>query len=149
MDVIPQAPHCKRLTMKEEDYLEAILNVSAEKGYAKTRDVADELDLSPPSVVEMFAKLDHKKLVVYRKYEGVTLTDSGRAIAEQIKYRHDVLVEFLRLIAVPGEIAEKDACFMEHELNAVTIRKIKQFVEYVGSTKSAHAELKRFTEFCK
>lgn len=149
MDAMPQTAHCKRLTMKEEDYLEAILNVSKEKGYAKTRDVADELGLSPPSVVEMFAKLDRKKLVVYRKYEGVTLTEAGRTIAEQIKYRHDVLVGFLRLISVPEEIATKDACFMEHELNAETIQKIKQFVEYISISKSAQIEMKRFTESCK
>lgn len=149
MDAMPQTAHCKRLIMKEEDYLEAILNVSREKGYAKTRDVADELELSPPSVVEMFAKLDRKKLVVYRKYEGVTLTAAGRTIAEQIKYRHDVLVGFLRLNAVPEDIATKDACFMEHELNAETIQKIKQFVEYVNVSKSAQIELKWFTESCK
>lgn len=151
MDAMPQTAteRCKRLTMKEEDYLEAILNVSKEKGYAKTRDVAEELELSPPSVVEMFAKLDRKKLVIYRKYEGVTLTDAGRTIAEQIKYRHDVLVGFLRLIAVSEETATKDACFMEHELNAETIQKIKQFVEYVGTSKSAQIELRRFTEYCK
>lgn len=94
MDVIPQSSYCKRLTMKEEDYLEAILNVSQVKGYAKTRDVADELGLSAPSVVEMFAKLDRKGLVVYRKYEEVTLTDAGRTIAGQIKYRHDVRWSF-------------------------------------------------------
>ena len=97
----------------------------------------------------MFAKLDRKKLVVYRKYEGVTLTEAGRTIAEQIKYRHDVLVGFLRLISVPEEIATKDACFMEHELNAETIQKIKQFVEYVSISKSAQIEMKRFTESCK
>lgn len=148
MDVILQTAQCKRLTMKEEDYLEAILNVSRDKGYAKTRDVADELGLSPPSVVEMFAKLDRKNLVVYRKYEGVTLTEAGQKIAGQIKCRHDVLVGFLRMIAVPEEIATKDACFMEHELNAETIQKIKQFVDYVDSSKSAQIELKRFTESC-
>ena len=149
MDPLPaNATHCKRLTMKEEDYLEAILNVSREKGYAKTRDVADELELSAPSVVEMFVKLDRKKLVVYRKYEGVTLTDAGRIIAEQIKYRHDVLVGFLRLINVPDPVATKDACFMEHELDAATIQQIKQFVEFVETTKSAQLELKRFGTYC-
>ena len=39
----------------------------------------------------------------------------------QIKYRHDVLVGFLQLIAVPDDIATRDACFMEHELNTTTI----------------------------
>ena len=149
MDAMPQTAHCKRLTMKEEAYLEAILNVSKEKGYTKPRDVADDLGLSPPPVVEMVAQLDLKTLVVSRTYAGVTLTEAGRTIAEQIKYRHDVLVGFLRLISVPEEIATKDACFMEHELNAETIQKIKQFVEYVSISKSAQIEMKRFTESCK
>ena len=38
---------------------------------------------------------------------------------------------------------------MEHELNAETIQKIKQFVEYVSISKSAQIEMKRFTESCK
>ncbi|HJK01358.1 MAG TPA: metal-dependent transcriptional regulator [Methanocorpusculum sp.] len=149
MNAMSQSAHCKQLTAKEEDYLEAILNVSQEKGYAKTKDVAEEMALSPPSVVEMFLKLDRKKLVVYRKYEGVTLTNVGKSIAERVKYRHDVLVEFLKLITVSEDIANKDACAMEHELNAETIQKIKLFVEYVNSSKSVQLEIKRFAEFCK
>ncbi|MDO5846461.1 MAG: metal-dependent transcriptional regulator [Methanocorpusculum sp.] len=120
--------HC-RLTMKEEDYLEAILNTSLVKGYAKARDVADDLEIAPSSVSEMFAKLGRKGLVVHRKYEGVTLTESGRMIAEQVRFRHEVLVQFLRILGVPDAIADKDACFMEHELNTVTIQKIRDFVE--------------------
>ncbi|HJJ89977.1 MAG TPA: metal-dependent transcriptional regulator [Methanocorpusculum sp.] len=149
MNAMFQSAHCKQLTAKEEDYLEAILNVSQEKGYAKTKDVAEEMALSPPSVVEMFLKLDRKKLVVYRKYEGVTLTNVGKSIAERVRYRHDVLVEFLKLITVSEDIANKDACAMEHELNAETIQKIKLFVEYVNSSKSVQLEIKRFAEFCK
>ena len=128
MDPIPQASYNFRLTMKEEDYLEAILNISLVKGYAKSRDVAQELDVGPSSVGEMFGKLDKKGLVIYRKYEGVTLTEPGRIIAEQVKFRHDVLVEFLEMIGVPSKIADKDACFMEHELSTVTIQKIREFV---------------------
>jgi DtxR family Mn-dependent transcriptional regulator len=90
--------------------------------------VATELIVGPSSVGEMFAKLDKKGLVVYRKYEGVTLTDSGKIIAEQVKFRHDVLVEFLGIIGVPEPFATKDACFMEHELSTVTIQKIREFV---------------------
>ncbi|HJJ89136.1 MAG TPA: metal-dependent transcriptional regulator [Methanocorpusculum sp.] len=149
MNAMSQSAHCKQLTAKEEDYLEAILNVSQEKGYAKTKDVAEEMALSPPSVVEMFLKLDRKKLVVYRKYEGVTLTNVGKSIAERVRYRHDVLVEFLKLITVSEDIANMDACAMEHELNAETIQKIKLFVEYVNSSKSVQLEIKRFAEFCK
>ena len=117
------------LSVKEEDYLESILNTSLEKGYARSRDVADDLQVVPSSVSEMFAKLGKKGLVTYRKYEGVTLTPAGKVIAEQVRFRHTILVEFLEILGVPKKIADADACFMEHELNTVTIQKIKEFVK--------------------
>lgn len=120
--------HC-RLTMKEEDYLESILNISEMKGYAKARDIADDLCVSPSSASEMFVKLSKKGLIVHRKYEGVTLTDTGRDVAVQVRFRHDVLVEFLKQIGVSADTADKDACFMEHELHTETIQRIKEFVE--------------------
>ena len=124
----PTAAYNKRLSVKEEDYLESILNTILEKGYARSHDIADDLHVVPSAVSEMFAKLDGKGLVTYRKYEGVTLTSSGRLIAEQVKFRHTILVEFLEILGVPKKIADADACFMEHELNTVTIQKIKEFV---------------------
>ncbi|MFA7563388.1 MAG: metal-dependent transcriptional regulator, partial [Methanoculleus sp.] len=75
----------RNLSRKAEDYLEAILNVSLEKGYAKTKDIAAELSVRPPTVVEMVRKLDAMGLVTHRRYEGVTLTPEGRSIAEVIK----------------------------------------------------------------
>ena len=123
----------KQLSRKTEDYLEAIYNISLEKGYAKTKNVALELGISPPSVVEMFRKLDNIGLINYRRYEGVTLKPKGEEIAKIIKYRHDTLKKFLTLISVREEIADKDACIMEHELNSETIEQIKFFVDFLDS----------------
>ncbi len=123
----------KQLSRKAEDYLEAIYNICLEKGYAKTKNVALELGISPPSVVEMFRKLDKKGLINYRRYEGVTLKPKGEEIAKIIKYRHDTLKKFLMLISVREEIADKDACIMEHELNSETIEQIKLFVDFLDS----------------
>ncbi|WP_342770496.1 MULTISPECIES: metal-dependent transcriptional regulator [unclassified Methanoculleus] len=123
----------KNLSRKAEDYLEAILNVTLEKGYARTKDVARELDLSPSSVVEMFRKLDKMGLVEYRRYEGVVLAPAGREVAEVIKSRHDTLREFLRMINVPEKIADCDACSMEHELHPATIRQIRLLVKELQS----------------
>lgn len=137
------------LTQKAEDYLEAILNVSLEKGYAKTRDVANELEVSPSSVVEMFQKLDHIGMVEYRRYEGVVLTPRGREIAEVIKFRHDTLKNFFLLIDVPEEVADKDACTMEHELSEESITQIRLFLDYVGSGQSREKLTKEFLSYCK
>ncbi|HJJ31375.1 MAG TPA: metal-dependent transcriptional regulator [Methanocorpusculum sp.] len=125
----PAAAYQKHLSVKEEDYLESILNTILEKGYARSHDIAEDLHVVPSAVSEMFAKLGEKNLVNYRKYEGVTLTPAGRLIAEQVKFRHTILVEFLEILGVPKKIADADACFMEHELNTVTIQKIKEFVK--------------------
>ncbi|HDR72848.1 MAG TPA: metal-dependent transcriptional regulator [Methanoculleus sp.] len=119
----------KELSRTAEDYLEAILNVTLHKGYARTKDVACELDLSPSSVVEMFRKLDGMGLIEYRRYEGVVLKPAGREIAEAIKFRHDTLKEFLLRIRVPEKIADSDACFMEHELHPETVRQIRLLIE--------------------
>ncbi|MBO4355118.1 MAG: metal-dependent transcriptional regulator [Methanomicrobium sp.] len=143
-----RAAAAKNLSRKAEDYLEAILNVSLEKGYAKTRDIAKELGVSPPSVVEMFIKLSKMGLIEYRKYEGVILKPEGREIATVIKYRHDTLMAFLKLIAVPEKLANDDACLMEHELNAKTIEQIHLFVNFLNEKGTVNHILQDFDEFC-
>jgi len=134
------------LSRKAEDYLEAILNVSLEKGYARTKDVAEELDLSPSSVVEMFRKLHKMGLVEYRPYEGVTLKSRGRERAEVIKFRHDTLKQFLMLIQVPEPIADSDACYMEHELHPETIRQIHALVGIFSSDSKITTDIQRMLE---
>ncbi len=118
----------RHLSRRAEDYLEAILNVTLEKGYARTTDVAREREISPSSVVEMFRKLDALHLVCYRRYEGVVFLPEGREIAEEIKYRHDTLKQFLLMIGVSEDIADADACFMEHELHPDTVRRIRHCI---------------------
>jgi len=102
----------KNLSRTAEDYLEAILNVTLEKGYARTKDVAHEPDLSHSSVV---------------------LKPAGREVAEVVRSRHEILREFLRVIHVPETIADADACAMEHELHPATIQQIRLLVEVLRS----------------
>ena len=135
------------LSRKAEDYLEAILNASSEKGYARTRDIARELGLQPPTVVEMVQKLDKIGMIVYRKYDGVTLTPQGRKIAEVIRDRHVTLRTFLELVRVPHAIAEKDACMMEHELSPETIEQIRSFLAFVVENPQAVTAMKSFPAF--
>ena len=131
----------KNLSRTAEDYLEAILNVTLEKGYARTKDVAHELDLSPSSVVEMFRKLDRMGLVEYRRYEGVVLKPAGREVAEVVRSRHEIL----RVIHVPEKIADADACAMEHELHPATIQQIRLLVEVLRSDSGITGRIGRHT----
>jgi DtxR family Mn-dependent transcriptional regulator len=120
------------LSRKAEDYLEAIYGLSLTHEQVKTKDIADVLNVRTPSVVEMVKKLDRMELVVYRKYDGVKLTPEGEKIAMDIRERYETFKSFLTLIQVPVEIAARDACIMEHELDRRTIQQIRDFVEFMN-----------------
>jgi DtxR family transcriptional regulator, Mn-dependent transcriptional regulator len=120
------------LSKKVEDYLEAIYVIIKRKGYARTTDIADNLEVKPSTVTEMLRRLDSKGYIKYRKYEGAVLTDEGYKIGEAVKGRHDALMSILKFLQIPNEIADKDACLMEHGLDPVTVIQIKKFVEFVN-----------------
>ena len=112
-----------------EDYLEAIYNVYNKKGYVRVKDVADSLSVSCPSVTEMLKKLTSLRLISYEKYGGVLLTEKGAEIGRTVKDRHDTLVKLLLLAGVPDDIANKDACEMEHHVSPTSLEQLKKFVE--------------------
>lgn len=121
------------LTDREEDYLRSLLDIIDRKGYAKVRDISVSLEVSPASVVGMMKKLSTKRMVNYVKYEGITLTDEGRINAEAISKRHKTFREFLRIINVPDDVAEKDAHILEHHLDARTINQFSKFVDIINN----------------
>jgi DtxR family Mn-dependent transcriptional regulator len=137
------------LSRKAEDYLEAIYDLSLTHEPFKTKDIADALNVRSPSVVEMVKKLDRMELVVYRKYDGVKLTLKGVKIAMDIRERYETFKSFLTLIQVPAEIAARDACIMEHELDSRTIQQIRDFVEFMNGHMIHLAFLGEFKAYSK
>ena len=97
------------ISSKAEDYLRAIYEIVNQKGFVRIKDIARELDVKPPTVVEMMKKLDDKRLVTYEKYGGITLTERGKQIAELIENRHETFKNFLEILLVPKDTALKDA----------------------------------------
>ena len=82
------------LSLTEENYLKAIYKLSSKKA-VNTNAIADELQTAPASVSDMIKKLAAKKLVNYRKYQGVKLTEIGEKIALQIVRKHRLWEVFL------------------------------------------------------
>ncbi|MEA3255791.1 MAG: metal-dependent transcriptional regulator [Candidatus Altiarchaeota archaeon] len=131
-----------------EDYLEAIYNIILRKGYARTKDISRELEVSPPSVTEMLKKLGDKGLVNYERYGGITLTAKGERVAKSVKMRHDTVRKLLKIILVSDKIAEKDACRIEHELSPETVEQLTKFVRFVETAPMHPKWLEHFREFC-
>ncbi len=115
--------------MKEsaENYLETILLLSKRQGQVRSIDVANETGYAKPSISEAMKKLKAKELIEIDSGGFITFTEMGRQKAEAILERHEVLKQALIKLGVPEEIAEEDACKIEHNLNEVSFKKIKEF----------------------
>lgn len=97
-----------------EMYLEAIYVLSQTKGFVRSIDVSEYRSYSKPSVSRAIGLLKEGGYVLMDRDGGLTLTEAGRAVAEKIYDRHTTLTKFLTLLGVDEEIAQEDACRIEH-----------------------------------
>jgi Mn-dependent DtxR family transcriptional regulator len=108
-----------------DDYLEQILHLIEEKGYARAVDISKNLGISQASVTNMLQRLDSEGLVKHEKYRGTVLTDEGRRIARAIVERHETLTRFLRLFGIDEETIYRDVEGMEHHVSRPTLNVIR------------------------
>lgn len=118
-------------THSVEDYLERMYNLINEKGYARVSDIAEALEIQPPSVTHMLQRLDEEGYVEYEKYRGVTLTEKGEAVGRDIAERHRDLTTLLELLGVEDdELIFRDVEGIEHYLSPESMERIRALVEY-------------------
>ncbi len=113
------------MTESLEMYLETIglLREKAEK--ARVTDIASELGVSKPSVHAALHELERRGLIEHEHYGEVFLSPAGKAASSEIRRRHHLLTAFLRnIVGVSPEIAEQDACRIEHYLSKETMDRI-------------------------
>ncbi|HYZ50056.1 MAG TPA: transcriptional regulator MntR, partial [Nitrososphaeraceae archaeon] len=115
-------------TDRMEDYLEVIYELIQKKGYATAIDISEALNVSSPSVTKMLQRLDENKYLRYERYRGISLTNEGVSMAENIHDKHSLLVEFLRMIGVDENVANIDAEGIEHHLHPETLKKLQIFI---------------------
>jgi Mn-dependent DtxR family transcriptional regulator len=139
-----------RITSVVEDYLEAILVLSEEKGYTRVTDLANKLEKNKVSVSEMVKeKLTDLNLVICEgkdRIRSIALTEKGRIIAQKVKDQHDILKSFLLLIGVSNENAENDCCVMEHDLSKNTSTQLKYFTQFLHEDEQKDI-LQRFKKY--
>ncbi len=117
------------LSQNMEDYLETIYLIQQDKGSVRVKDIAEKMKYSMPSVSSAVKNLHNKGLVNHYRYNFVELTLSGIQVAEKVFERHSVLKSFLsEVLGIEPEIAEKDACLMEHVISQTTFKELKKFM---------------------
>ncbi|MCI8911570.1 MAG: metal-dependent transcriptional regulator [Clostridia bacterium] len=113
-----------------EDYLEAILFIEEEKGIVKSVDIATYLGVSKPSVNKALTILQEMGYVSKPNYSQVTITQEGRKKAKAVAQKHSALTRLLTdVLGVSEEVAEKDACKIEHDISEETTQKLIAFLQ--------------------
>ena len=108
-----------------EMYLETIYTLSLNSTSVRSIDVAEALNYSRPSVSRAVGLLKKDGYLLMDGEGFLTLTEEGRALAEQIYERHTVLTAALEALGVDKETAAEDACKIEHDISDRTFDAIK------------------------
>jgi DtxR family transcriptional regulator, Mn-dependent transcriptional regulator len=122
----PQPP----LTRSVEDYLKSVFHLTSQGGFATTSDIAEMLEVAPPSVSGMMKRLSETGLIEHVPYRGVQLTPQGRRAALQMIRRHRILEVYLtsKLSYDWGDV-HVEAERLEH---AVSEKLIERMAEALG-----------------
>ncbi len=108
-----------------EDYLEAILQITAKHQVARSMEIAEKLHVKRSSVTVALRSLADKGLINYQVRSFVTLTESGLKAAKCVDKRHHILHDvFTDILNLPEDDADAAACAMEHGMTENVCRKM-------------------------
>ena len=112
-----------------ENYLETIFILGQRQSFVRSIDIANELGFSKPSVSVAMKNLRNSGHILVSDSGHITLTETGRQIAETMFERHTLISNWLIRLGVSRETASEDACRIEHVLSTESFEAIKTFIE--------------------
>ena len=115
-----------QIRQSAEDYFEMIYMLKKKNGSVRAIDIVNEMGFSKPTVSVAMKNLREKGHIQVDGSGFITLTPSGREIAEMIYERHRLLSSWLMRLGVPAETAQQDACRIEHVISRESFEAIKR-----------------------
>ena len=112
-----------------ENYLETILILNKRSSCVRSIDIANELGFKKSSVSVAMKNLRQKNYILVSDEGYISLTPSGKEIADMILERHLLLSGWLEHLGVSKEIAAQDACKIEHIISQASFDALKKHIE--------------------
>jgi len=110
-----------------EDYLEAILMLQEKNGHCRSVDVANHLGFTKASVSVAVSNLTQRGYLHKLAGGNLVLTPEGRAYADSVLGRHRLLTRALAWLGVSEDVAEADACRIEHDISEETFACLREW----------------------
>ncbi len=134
-------------------YLTTIHALREKRGYARVSDVAEELDVAKGSVSVQIKHLREKGYVEEDEKKHLQLTERGEAAALQVLESRRVVTQFLGdVLGLAPDVAEKDACKIEHLLSEESAAHLVRLLDLLQSSDpdavAFLGKLREFTTSC-
>ncbi len=113
----------------EEMYLETILLLKEKKSSVRSVDIVEKLDYAKSSVSRAVNLLCKKGYIGIDGACDSVLTDEGQRKAAGIYERHKVITQVLMAVGADRELAEANACRIEHVITDEMFSLLKKYVE--------------------
>ena len=141
----------ERISPALEDYLESIFIIQNKGKPARVKDIAALIKVKAPSVIEALSHLQKKDLVIHERYGFIELTPDGLNMAKKLYERHTMLKKFFhQVLGIDKDLAEEDACRIEHYLSPDTLKRILSFIQFIEYSPKKQPEwLKNFQYYLK
>ena len=111
-----------------EDYMKSILILMNRNETVRSIDIAEEMGVSKPSVSNAMKKLREQKMIYFDEEGHIFFTEEGRAMAEKVYSKHSLLAKWLITVGVSKDIADKEACMMEHAISDETYKCLGEYI---------------------
>lgn len=132
------------LTASMEDYLEMIYRLSMKAGFVRLHELADALNVQPPSATKMVQKLAELNLINYEKYGVITLKDTGKVMGESLIKRHNIVSEFLSSLGLENVHLLEETEKIEHTISENTLQCFTNFIEFLKTNNDVKKRLNEY-----
>ena len=112
----------------EEMYLETIYILGKKHCSVRAIDIATELNYTKASVSVALKKLEQANYITRNNQGEISLTEKGLSKANNIYARHSIITNLLMKVGAPKEIAEDNACRIEHVISDEMFEILKKYV---------------------
>lgn len=122
-----------KLSESQQNYIEVIYDLSKEHSHAHVKNIAEEMNISMPSVTEALRSLQTLNLINHKSRHPVTLTVKGREMAEILEKRHKTFSKFFsEVLGLNNKYSENAACKIEHVIDDELWKRLLKFQEYLS-----------------
>lgn len=108
----------------KEMYLETIYELSLIQEHVKAVDIVNKMGYSKPSVSNAMKKLLETEYIEVNNF-NITLTEKGLSLAKKVYEKHTTLTDVFEGFGMPKEMAEENACRVEHVISDEAFEYIK------------------------